>query len=206
MKLLCGEAEEEMTNCKENKATSQGLNVETRWWIRRSCPSWWRFQFYACLERLATWLGKSKKWQFCNDKVAWSSFSVLQLLQLLPFAARIRGWRSLLTQYTMHMSHAVLSAWSRRWNTAYALWEAGYAKSSLARQYVVTLFFLQISSMCSVKLRWLSYFTPDSFCEVICSVSLPLHVNLRFASGAFFYSRLPVNQLEKQNWEKSRLI
>ena len=39
MKLLCGEAEEEMTNCKENKATSQGLNVETRWWIRSSCPS-----------------------------------------------------------------------------------------------------------------------------------------------------------------------
>ena len=140
MKLLCGKAEE-MTKCKENEATSQGWNVETRWCIRISCSSWLRFQIYACIRRLVALLGKSKKWQFCNDKVAWSSFSVLQLLELLPYAARIRGWRSLLTQYTMHMSHAVLSAWSRLWNTANALWEAGCAKSSLARQYVVTLFF-----------------------------------------------------------------
>ena len=121
-----------------------------------------------------------------------SPISHLGLLEPRAFAAWIRDRRSLLTQYKVHMSHTALSAWSKRWNKAYALREASYAYIFFSSAIRCDTLFLQMPSMCSVKLKWLFNFAPSSFCEVICSISLPLHVNLMYVSGAFFSSHLPV--------------
>ena len=52
--------------------------------------------------------------------------------------------------------------------------------------------FLQRSSICSVKFRWLSNVTPSSFCKVTCWISLPLHAILRALPGIFLSKLLPV--------------
>ena len=57
---------------------------------------------------------------------------------------------------------------------------------------IVCATFLQRSSICSVKFRWLSNVTPSSFCKVTSGISLLLHAILRALSGIFFSKLLPV--------------
>ena len=53
--------------------------------------------------------------------------------------------------------------------------------------------FLKRSLICVVKVRRLSNVTPSSFCEVTCSISLPLHAILRALFEVFLFSkRLPI--------------